>query len=187
MNDTKLGETPRLKGERDAVHVATIAAVCGPDRLLPGTPVRVDGDGEAWPNDTEPHGVVDPFRQGGVTEGELVYVCLMPGTITGMRHHWQHPDLPGLEVVTVEGDRDESIRFLLGWCEHCWNTYGGQTPEQKLADLARMAEEGHIRTNGDDIHSEGDLPGDVDALKGHLEVYLGRRIDWADMDYSCAC
>lgn len=87
----KLGESPPEHAGRDAVHVAVVpmTARCP---LMPGE--RVDQHG--WPahglNPLPAVGLVDPFRPPDlIRPGERFWLCLFPGTITGLRHVWTHP------------------------------------------------------------------------------------------------
>lgn len=87
-----LGGTPEPGECRDAVHVAVIAMMAG-EELKPGERVTVS-DGKAWNWHhfaVEADGVVDPFRKYKVEKGERFWLCLMPGTIRSLRHHWTHP------------------------------------------------------------------------------------------------
>ncbi len=62
--------------KRDAVHVA----------VIPMTAVRRMMPGEKMIN-----GVVDPFLSEPVQVGQRFWLFIYPGTVTGIRHAWQHP------------------------------------------------------------------------------------------------
>lgn len=88
MGEAKLGRLADADAGRDAVHVAVVPVVA-PRDLAPGQHVGPDGDAGGY------HvGVVDPFLAAPVRAGELFYLCLYPGTVAGMRHHWSHPAFP---------------------------------------------------------------------------------------------
>ena len=95
MSDTKLGEVPTRIGERDAVHVAIVAMEAS-EQLRPGQYVNFTGDPQypiAIPTHAEEAiGIVDPFSTQMMEAGHAVWVCLFPGSVTGMKHHWFHPD-----------------------------------------------------------------------------------------------
>ena len=92
---TTLGKLIGPDAGRDAVHVAVAPCKVVGVSLLPGQRARlVDGStdlvqaayhGQEW------HGIVDPFLDEAVSEGQWVYLCIRPGTITGLRHVWKHP------------------------------------------------------------------------------------------------
>lgn len=104
---TKAMET----GRRDAFHVPCILAeAC--DILKAGEYVvfldeeltRVEAADERYRGDAETaHGAVDPFHPGGdwICRGERVWVLLIPGTTSGLRHHF---DVGALPVVEVHGE-----------------------------------------------------------------------------------
>lgn len=91
-NKTKLGDLVHGHEGRDAVHVAIAPVVAGED-LKPGQWVILAPDGKAVPANSrwDATGIVDPFLQRGPCAGEKFWLCLIPGTVTGMRHEWSHP------------------------------------------------------------------------------------------------
>ncbi len=96
-----LGHPPHENARRDAVHVA-VAPLVADGVLIPGQWVRLTKEGKAIPSDGQQGvGVVDPFRADLVRFGESFWVCLKPGTVTGLRHLWSHPAFapkpPGVE------------------------------------------------------------------------------------------
>jgi len=79
---------------RDAVHVA-MAPCTAMEYLLPASHVKLvkgEVDKVVLAEKGEGIGIIDPFLVEGVDEGERVFVCLYPNTVTGMRHVWQHPE-----------------------------------------------------------------------------------------------
>jgi hypothetical protein len=97
MSDTNLMEPPPNTGLRDAIHVAVVSLVShGP--LSRGDKVTWHHKGVSvrlCKYDEKEIGVVNPFldRTGGV-----VWVMLYPNTVTGMKHHWSHPDFDQIEI-----------------------------------------------------------------------------------------
>lgn len=91
-SDVKLGVPVYGKGVRDAIHIA-VAPVKAHKQLKPGARVGVErlASGEMISCDTNHIGVVDPFRERAIWKDEVFYLCLFPGSVTGMRHHWSHP------------------------------------------------------------------------------------------------
>lgn len=92
---------------RDAVHVAIAPVVAG-QTLMPGWHVGFeDGEAITCHSSEKPMkmiGIVDPFIQGSVKKGEWFYLFLYPGTITTLRHVWQHPEFS----IKIPERRDES-------------------------------------------------------------------------------
>ena len=84
-----LGHTPAEDARRDAIHVA-VAPVEADMLLLPGQRVGVHANGKFGTAAAEKIGIVDPFRAEPVRPGERFWLCLFPGTITGLRHVWSH-------------------------------------------------------------------------------------------------
>lgn len=86
-----LGTVPPATAGRDAVHVAVVPIVA-PCWLRPGERVDRDGRPAGSPGCGPVVGIVDPYRgEDGIRPGERVWLCLTPGTITGLRHVWTHP------------------------------------------------------------------------------------------------
>ncbi len=91
-----IGEVPEENARRDAVHIALAPVVAG-EKLYPGERVHLL-NGQAYVNfrngcqaKTPFIGVVDPFLMGEVEKGQRFWLMLLPNTITGLRHVWQHP------------------------------------------------------------------------------------------------
>lgn len=74
---------------RDAIHFA-LAPVMARHDLMPGDDVGLFPDGSCGYSG-EHIGIVDPFLQNEVLQGELFWLFLYPGTITNLRHVWEHP------------------------------------------------------------------------------------------------
>lgn len=102
-------------GRRDAFHVPCILAeAC--DTLKAGEYVvfqddeltKIEASDESYRGDAETaHGVADPFHPGGdwIIRGELVWVLLVPGTTSGLRHHFDVGKLPEVETHGECGKR----------------------------------------------------------------------------------
>lgn len=93
--DIKLGEIRESHAmERDAVHVA-VAGVIAAEDLKPGDRVRMSAYRpyviKAYESG-DSIGIVDPFLRKPVNEGESFWLFMQPGTVTGLRHEWDHPN-----------------------------------------------------------------------------------------------
>jgi hypothetical protein len=74
---------------RDAIHVA-VAPVVAAEKLYPGQHVGMK-DGQAFAAGM-PIGIVDPFLSVPVYPEQRFWLFLYPGSITSLRHHWEHPE-----------------------------------------------------------------------------------------------
>lgn len=80
---------------RDAIHVAVVS-VKAARGLYPGEHVGLE-DLETASYEAKPHvGIVDPFLSGTVGRGQWFWLFLYPGTATGLRHVWTHPEFKRL-------------------------------------------------------------------------------------------
>lgn len=89
MSDVILGQLVSPTEQRDAIHVAVIPMLAS-EMLRPGQRVGIVGDGIAGPS-SDVVGIVDPFLLDVVPKHAGFWLCLLPNTVTGMRHHWVHP------------------------------------------------------------------------------------------------
>jgi hypothetical protein len=76
MDAPKLGQIITEAASRDAIHVA----------VIPMTATR-----EMQPGEHLANGIVDPFLKAPVKPGQRYWLCLYPGTVTSLRHVWNHP------------------------------------------------------------------------------------------------
>jgi hypothetical protein len=96
MAENLLGKLLAADAERDAVHVPIYPAVAG-ERLQPGQRVGINrATGRALAM-LPPIGVVDPFLDKPVEPGERFYICVRPGNVVGLRHHYKHPAFDDME------------------------------------------------------------------------------------------
>lgn len=103
--------------QRDAIHVAIVPLIAG-DYLYSGqtfklafgsTEIALGTAGEY--DDKNAVGIVNPFIQGqrSFEKGERFWGLLFPGTVTGMRHHWENPAFDNVIIVP------EKIREFTGY------------------------------------------------------------------------
>lgn len=100
MSDINLLEAPLQTGVRDAIHVAVVSLLSGAD-LWPGQPVtwRVTGKSVKLCTGSDVKiGIVNPFMKEAVGYNEKVWIMLYPNSVTGMTHHWSHPDFDEIDL-----------------------------------------------------------------------------------------
>lgn len=102
-----------LKGheQRDAIHIAILPATAG-EKLWRGQSVTLAyGTSDMAISSREdygliePIGIVDPFLKDDVKVGERFWIFLSPNSVTGMRHHWEHPLVDHPQPVTSESEK----------------------------------------------------------------------------------
>lgn len=177
MSDIPLGTNPTGDASRDAIHVAIFPAIAN-EKLSPGQHVGLvrHGDTESVGRSRYRIGIIDPFLKKDVSKGERCWVCLYPQTVTGMRHHWQHPDFP--EETPVLGDSEAVIRRCADQC--------GISFDRMLDVATDYAESGSWEHMGE---NEGYK--DVEDWKEfwlHFEKYSGLSVDDHEaVPFSCSC
>lgn len=180
MSDVLLGIKPAENAERDAIHVAIIPVVAR-EKLRPGD--RVNKHGEL---SDEPVGIVDPFLDDDVQEGETFWLCLFQRTVTGMRHHWEHPAF----------DKKPTKEESLDWIKNFANTHN--TPDYRQLILAAIGEPinnfkgseyGSYYIDDDYFHFSGqDASGKIPPeFWEHVENYTGKKCLEKPKYFSCSC
>jgi hypothetical protein len=186
MKEAKLGQLIDATAQRDAIHIAIVPLIAG-ETLYRGDKFRLKfnthnvalrGDY----NTKEALGIVDPFLEdNSIDEGDRFYGVLFPGTVTGMRHQWQHPAFEENKPIKLN-EHEEWLRdFADRWnfdYEHLIEV--GTTP----------GEWRYITARGIDLHNRGDLGEDHDLFWFHLEGMTGKKFDDAhkdEMGWSCSC
>lgn len=174
MSDVVLGTLPESNASRDAIHVAVIPVIAG-EMLRPGQRVGVK-DGIAKPSD-KVHGIVDPYLTDVVPKDASFWLCLLPGTVMGMRHHWLHDDF----VCKVETDSDRHKAKAIEIAKMCDKSY------DELMDDARTYEQAgeYIYDNSEaykHVTSE-----DWEAFWKHYNEVEGRESTESWAPYTCSC
>ena len=85
-----IGHLCHDNARRDAIHFAVAPVAVGDALLHPGDHVGLNSKGEASTLPTH-IGIIDPFLTDFVHQGQRVWLFLYPGTVTSLRHIWQHP------------------------------------------------------------------------------------------------
>lgn len=185
--EVKLGE-PLADGcgLRDAIHIA-VAPVMAAEQLTPGQHVGFVDRTKAMvgTNTRQLLGIVDPFLPGPVSEGTRFYLCLYPRTITGLRHDWNHPAFAQETAVVVVAEKD--MAFSEKWLRaYAANLNCLDDREKAFHSLIEGLQSGLILIHGRDVHDVEELPY-VEKLKEHAENYLGTKVDWDMLTFSCTC
>ena len=107
--ESKLGELCNEQSQRDAVHVAFLP-VKAHKILYPGQKTGAKGRESS---DDKPIGIVDPFLESRVEPGQWFKLCLFPGSVTGMRHHWECPTVAD-ETPTDKAEAEAWLREQCG-------------------------------------------------------------------------
>lgn len=186
----KLGQLCDATAERDAIHVAVVPAeACV--KLKPGQHVGFGGklgDRVLAVTDAEPIGVVDPFLKKPVEKGQNFWLCLYPGTVISLRHHYRHPVLDADEIrqETMEKLKHPAIERMKEWAE------GFGTNYRDVLDLTRYylltGEEavldGHksMNVSTDDYPKGGTFWGDYEMIT-NAKVSDEQKKDF----FRCAC
>lgn len=182
MEQPKLGKLCDSMTRRDAIHVA-IAPVQAAMKLKPGTHVELDENGRAF-SGKHNIGIVDPFLTEAVKSGQWFYLCLYPGTVTTLRHAWEHPKFVS-EDEAVRDQRAESERWMRDYAISV-RPYD-EDPEKAYFNFMEALENGDHDSYGREIRRHDMDDSDSDAFKRHAEVLLGRPIDLDELNYVCGC
>ena len=170
---------------RDAIHVA-IMPVMAAEQLqagdwvsfVYGTTNQVKHCNPAY--DLTPIGVVDPFftEHYRIEKGTWVWLFLTPGTITGLRHEWTHP-----EIDNQQPAKDEHERWLREFADRWRFVYDDMIESASSTD-------GYITAQGIDLHSAEELGEDHNLFWQHLEAMTGSKFDTehrGKFQWSCTC
>jgi hypothetical protein len=182
----------KLKGgePRDCIHIAVLQVEVGEDYLGPGDKVNFIYGSKAIVKRADPvyglkHiGIIDPFLGGdgkyrGLKKGDKVWMFLNPGSITGLRHDWSHPEIDA-EVKVVNEHEDWLRKFADRWNFN----YDEMIAEAK-------GKQGCIVARGKDLHGSSDLDsGDETLFWYHLEKLTKKEFDEKHREefcWSCSC
>lgn len=194
MSDTPIGKLADETSQRDAIHIA-IAPVTAGEKLYPGDDVGFRaGDCEtAWRTGViKPIGIVDPFLKLNVRLGQRFFIFLYPNTVTGMRHHWEHPafteaakpvDAPFVPAGVHPHERDEAERWLRDFAAVIDITY------EQLIQAGRQwnDHEEYTTQQGDQSWQDG-LYENASAYWSNWEMVTGEKAkDKAAHFFSCSC
>lgn len=94
-----LGMLHTQQEHRDAIHLGVEAVVAGDD-LRPGQHIGFMDDGRVSFRAAKKIGIVDPFLQRPLNEGDRFWLIVYPRQITSLRHVWEHPDFPNSQETS---------------------------------------------------------------------------------------
>lgn len=179
MKDITLGTVPEEALVKDAIHVAIISMVAG-ELLRPGQRVSITAPGWAGTGG-KIVGIVDPYLQDVVPKGSKFWMCLLPNTVTGMKHHWEHPAFE----EGNEGDNKEkleAIAFLRRVAENFNLEY-----EDIVSEDFALAH-GHFINKGEDMSWQENWYAIHEEFWKARELVTGVKVDEYDRGgFSCAC
>ena len=175
MSEVTLGKLLSGPSERDAIHVAVIPMIAS-EMLRPAQRIGVISDGIAGPS-VKITGIVDPYLTDVVPKGSAFWMCLLPGTVTGMRHHWIHPDFSG----PVEPVASESVAYLRQEAE-----LRGLSYDQLMEYVAEFVTTGRNIAHGGRFEGQGIYD---DEFWPHYEAVTGKKVEDCDRGsvFSCTC
>lgn len=185
MVDTVVGKLiTDSNAERDAIHVAVLPAIAG-EKLSPGDKIKVDSVSyEAFEVSSGYVGIVDPFLSKVVKKGERFYCFLLPNTVTGMRHHWQHPQFAENSLA----NNPQFKKDAESWLKSFAHRYGIDYSYMMIT-----AEQGndYITAHGTDVHGSYDLePGEYADFWNNVSIVTGKHYSDSHKEsvgWSCSC
>ena len=192
-NDLGLGELITGPAERDAIHVAVIPLTAG-ETLWTGSCVKLaagfkDVAVHCRRHEAEYIGVVDPFLSlASVSKGNRFWCFLCPGTVTGMRHHWQHPHFDSVSEKPTNEHKDWILKFCGKWNFSYSELIQAATGRKYGAPMD--AEDRYVIARGISLHDREALGEDYDLFWSHLEALTGQIFDKTHREgivWSCSC
>lgn len=178
MSDPKLGELLQGGEQRDAIHIA-IAPIVAAHAMSPGQHVGLLDNGTASAKSEKLIGIVDPFLKEGPVTGERFWLCLYQKSVTGMRHHWQHPTFTEQEAPC----KAYSEKWLRDYAIRNCSYY---TKDEAYDKFMQRVQAGEIFYYGSDLHGAYELE-QPEELFNHLSIVLGKAVGAENFTYSCSC
>lgn len=186
-----LGRIITTEQHRDAVHIA-VAPVTAACVLCAGEHVKLDTDGRARVGHiNDCIGIVDPFLRERINIGERFWLYLYPGSITSLRHEWEHPAFEKETKADAENPKAASEAWMKAWAiRHMSEDYYGDWEDDKrperLSDeqaYANAIRAGHNMNVGpyEDARDHIDK-----EWWSHWEIITGKAGQRGDY-FSCAC
>lgn len=174
---------------RDAIHLA-VERVRGVDYLSPGEAVGFVAPGLVSASARKLVGIVDPFLTDGPCPGNEFFLVLFPGTVTSLRHVWEHPDIPAQQpepAISAGAPVSPSEQWLRDFAERCGLGYS------TLMDGAKtwVATSAGSRWGGEYLCLGGLLEGQYVPAEfwPHYEAVTGAKVPTAQQEnfFTCSC
>lgn len=198
---TSIGKVLNGNEERDAIHIAILPVIAGDDYMYAAEEVGfVYGSNSIVKSKPSVYGlatvgIIDPFLKDSVKKGDRVWMFMLPGTITGLRHNWAHP-----AVDTVQAASGESEAWLRKFADS-WNfdydemiaiaSKGTVKKNLQVGSLGSIEIDTEwITARGVDLHSRSELGEDYALFWQHMEALTGQKFDEAHREkvgWSCSC
>jgi hypothetical protein len=171
-HDVKLGQLAPEDQKRDAVHIAVCPVVAG-ERLAPGEHIGfIDQALNTVGDCDKPLGIVDPFLKQMLNPGDRFFMFLYPGTITSLRHDWEHP--------AWEGDVPQSMRWIQDFAKSI---------DQNYDSLMQAA--ANFQITGDYTYDNSEKYKDrwsaFPEFWKHYEVVTGNKVNDNSVPFTCSC
>jgi hypothetical protein len=132
--DTKIGTLIDETAQRDAIHIAIAPVLVHNEFCDPGEHVGFLTNGNVSTTANKKIGIIDPFLKDPVRKGQRCYLFLYPQTVTGMKHHWSHPDFPDKNDQRPHVPNSKSEQWLRDFAA---NAEGMGLPYDELMSAAK--------------------------------------------------
>lgn len=181
MTDTppKIGQIITGEEQRDAVHIA-VAPVTAAYPMEPGEHIGLDDNGRASNHAAKNIGIVDPYLNDDVQQGQRFFMFLYPGTITSLNHLWTHPDFdvkPDAEQI-----KRRSEDWIIALCSQVGISY-----DDILEHAENTAANGFVDYYTGGSSMEGEIV--PDEFWEHYENVTGKKAPKENREsfFSCSC
>lgn len=147
---------------RDAVHLACLPVIVADQWLVPGSHVGLTPNGTASAVvGSKRVGIIDPFLDSPVKQGQEVLLLIYPRTIESLRHVWSHPDIPDEpDTNAVSGGGSHPRTPTRALLVEALDAVGRslEFPVTGEVLLEAMDGGGYINTGASDLHGAVTIP-----------------------------
>jgi len=219
-NPPKLGQLIKEPVERDAVHIAVIPVQAGDDHIIPGEPLKFAWGSRSVVlrcTDYDPEnavGVADPFlftrpnKEGPITishpdyreiderptsirKGDWFWMFLLPGSVTGMRHHYYCAAIDTPPRMPVNEHEDWLREFAQRWnFDYDEMISAATSPKPPEEPKSLWDAQDYICARGQDLHSAGELGDDLRLFWEHIEGLTQQKysaVHKQHVGWTCTC